>query len=155
MSANKMNRIIVLSIALAVGVVLGVMFGTFISASFTTTKTLGGTVTVVGSQGLVLNTTSLNFGGMTANQTKLVAFTLSNTGCCMLNLSYAVNIGNLPAPSVLVFGMYSSATTPPLVGMPRQILASSTVTYGLQLTLGTMAVFGRTYNFNVTITAFT
>jgi hypothetical protein len=73
----------------------------------------------------------------------------------MLNLSYAVNMGNLPAPSVLVFGMYSSATTPPLVGMPRQILASSTVTYGLQLTLGTMAVFGRTYNFNVTITAFT
>jgi hypothetical protein len=92
---------------------------------------------------------------MTANQTRIVAFTLSNTGCCMLNLSYAVNMGNLPAPSVLVFGMYSSATTPPLVGMPRQILASSTVTYGLQLTLGTMAVFGRTYNFNVTITAFT
>jgi hypothetical protein len=132
-----------------------VILSTVISASFTTSKTVGATVTVTGSQGLVLNTTSLAFGGMTANQTRIVAFTLSNTGCCMLNLSYAVNMGNLPAPSVLVFGMYSSATTPPLVGMPRQILASSTVTYGLQLTLGTMAVFGRTYNFNVTITAFT
>jgi hypothetical protein len=150
-----MNGKILASIGLVVGIILGVMLGTFISASFTTSKTVGGTVTVVGSQGLVLNTTLLNFGGMTANQTKIVAFTLSNTGCCMLNLSYAVNIGNLPAPSVLVFGMYSSATTPPLVGMPRQILASSTVTYGLQLTLGTMAVFARTYNFNVTITAFT
>ncbi len=150
-----MNGKILASIGLVVGIILGVTLGTFISASFTTSKTVGGTVTVVGSQGLVLNTTLLNFGGMTANQTKIVAFTLSNTGCCMLNLSYAVNIGNLPAPSVLVFGMYSSATTPPLVGMPRQILASSTVTYGLQLTLGTMAVFARTYNFNVTITAFT
>jgi hypothetical protein len=150
-----MNGKVLASIGLVVGIVLGVMLGTFISASFTTSKTVGGTVTVVGSQGLVLNTTLLNFGGMTANQTKIVAFTLSNTGCCMLNLSYAVNIGNLPAPSVVVLGMHSSPTTPPLVGMPRQILASSTVTYGVQLTLGTMAVFGRTYNFNVTITAFT
>lgn len=150
-----MNRKIVASLGLIVGIVLGVILGTFISASFTTSKTVGGTVTVVGSQGLLLNTTLLNFGGMAANQTKIVAFTLSDIGCCMLNLSYAVNVGNLPAPSVLIFGMYSGATTPPLVGMPRQILASSTVTYGLQLTLGTMAVFGRTYNFNVTITAFT
>jgi hypothetical protein len=150
-----MKARILLAIGLIVCITLGVILGTVISASFTTSKTVGATVTVTGSQGLVLNTTSLAFGGMTANQTRIVAFTLSNTGCCMLNLSYAVNMGNLPAPSVLVFGMYSSATTPPLVGMPRQILASSTVTYGLQLTLGTMAVFGRTYNFNVTITAFT
>jgi len=150
-----MKARILLAIGLIVGITLGVILGTVISASFTTSKTVGATVTVIGSQGLVLNTTSLAFGGMTANQTRIVAFTLSNTGCCMLNLSYAANMGNLPAPSVLVFGMYSSATTPPIVGMPRQILASSTVTYGLQLTLGTMAVFGRTYNFNVTITAFT
>jgi hypothetical protein len=150
-----MKARILLAIGLIVGITLGVILSTVISASFTTSKTVGATVTVTGSQGLVLNTTSLAFGGMTANQTRIVAFTLSNTGCCMLNLSYAVNMGNLPAPSVLVFGMYFSATTPPLVGMPRQILASSTVTYGLQLTLGTMAVFGRTYNFNVTITAFT
>jgi hypothetical protein len=150
-----MKARILLAIGLIVGITLGVILSTVISASFTTSKTVGATVTVTGSQGLVLNTTSLAFGGMTANQTRIVVFALSNTGCCMLNLSYAVNMGNLPAPSVLVFGMYSSATTPPLVGMPRQILASSTVTYGLQLTLGTMAVFGRTYNFNVTITAFT
>jgi hypothetical protein len=150
-----MNRKILTSVALVIGIVLGVTLGTFISASFTTSRTVGGMVTVVGSQGLVLNTTLLNFGGMIANQTKIVAFSLSNTGCCMLNLSYAVNIGNLPAPSVLLFGMYSSATTPPLVGMPKQIPASSIVTYGLQLTLGTMAVYGRTYSFNVTITAFT
>jgi len=150
-----MNRKALVSVGIVVGIILGVLLGTFISASFTTSKSVGATVTVTGSQGLVLNTTMLNFGGMAANQTKIVAFTLSNIGCCLLNLSYAVNMGNLPAPSVLIFGMYSSATTPPLVGMPKQILASSTVTYGLQLTLGTMAVFGRTYNFNVTITAFT
>jgi hypothetical protein len=146
---------LVLAIGLIVGITLGVILGTVISATFTTSKTVGANVTVTGSQGLVLNTTLLAFGGMTANQTKIVAFTLSNVGCCMLNLSYAVNMGNLPAPSVVIFGAYSSTTTPPLVGMPKQILASSTVTYGLQLTLGTMAIYGRTYNFNVTITAFT
>ena len=145
----------VLTIGLIIGITLGLMLGTFICASFTTSKTVGATVTVTGSQGLVLNTTSLAFGGMIANQTKIVAFTLSNIGCCMLNLSYAVNMGNLPAPSVVIFGAFTGTTTSPLVGMPKQILASSTVTYGVQLTLGTMAVYGRTYNFNVTITAFT
>lgn len=131
------------------------MLGTYISASFTTSKSVGATVTVTGSQGLLLNTTSLAFGGMVANQTKIVAFSLTNIGCCMLNLTYAINMGTLPAPSVVIFGALPPGATSPLVGMPRQILASSTVIYGVQLTLGNMAVYGRTYNFNVTITAFT
>jgi|SRR5467141_724451 len=150
-----MNGRMVLTIGLIIGITLGVMLGTFISASFTTSKSVGATVTVTGSQGLVLNTTSLAFGGMIANQTKIVAFTLTNIGCCMLNLSYAVNMGNLPAPSVLIFGAFPPGATSPLVGMQKQILAYSTVTYGVQLMLGTMAGYGRTYSFNVTITGFT
>ena len=87
-----MNRLI--PIVLILGFVTGTAAGISYSA-FTTSKTVGGTVTVTGSQGLVLNTTTLNFGGMIANQTKTVAFTLSNVGCCMLNLSYTTNMGNL------------------------------------------------------------
>jgi hypothetical protein len=141
-----------LTIGLIVGITLGVILGTIISASFIESKTVGATVTVTGSHGLVLNTTSLNFAGMAANQTKTMAFKLSNVGCCLLNLTYSTSMGNLPAPSVLKFGSIQSGT---FTGLPNMIPANSTIVYGVQLTLGTFAVFGRTYSFNVTITAFT
>jgi hypothetical protein len=89
---------------------------------------------------------------MSANQTRMMGFKLSNVGCCLLNLSYSTSMGNLPAPSVLKFGSVQGGV---LTGLPNMIPANSSIVYGVQLTLGTMAVYGRTYSFNMTITAYT
>jgi hypothetical protein len=149
-----MRAKVAVAVGLVIGILAGTLLGVYVSSSFTTSRTIGGTVTVTGSQGLVLNTTSLSFGGMSANQTRTVGFKLSNVGCCLLNLSYATSMGNLPAPSVLKFGSIIGGGTY-LTGLPNMIPANSSIVYGVQLTLGTMAVYGRTYSFNVTITAFT